>query len=766
MTKPKKNTIQGPDKKVNIFLALSVVVLTLFSFYSGGEFLGLLTVLIILFVSYKIARYSFDEIYFEKLFFITVGIYFTLTSMLGFTLLFLGFNLSVRNFLILAIIAAAVVIHLTKERKPSTVKIDKKRLLLIGGAFFIAFFIYLWPSLPSFASPCTCGFDCTLHMEYMANIYSLEHAIPPIKDWRYYPNGFHINGALLAHALEPDMPSYGSISYPFTAFMAAMVVGILSGMIYDRLKNKLYVLIFLLAMLATVYPASALVGFGFWANFFGMYYVVFFAWALSDFIEKPKDKRMMTLLLLIAVGSIIAYQILTSLILIISFILASLTLIKVPLKDKVKLALTFLIVFGIFYGIYTIEAYSRYLSYLDSPISSYNYFADYTPKGLELNKGYLDMRLDGTKIHIKGTGLHVEEIYVSPGVKISELLSKGLNIETIKSFLDVGKQNISGPSGNALFFDLKWFGLITILLMMFGLASSYTNREYTLIFMEASIIHLFIFSAGMKTGDVNLYYYSKMMYFFIYPVTLYAIVGLEELFSRLVQSKKKAIVFAVLLLFMTSFSLNLINKNQVGILVGEKKDLYEGGQYWSLLEFNRFLRYLDMSWGVKRDSYGLAGYLEMMNISTRQDESIEELSDISEIVYEGANSELRHSLGQQSGDSDWVAMPGEGYQYMVYGPYVELDSGKYDVVYRLKINEPAEDSELVGALDISENSGHLVLIKKDLYGRDFPGAGTYAELHLAFETDKKLKDVEFRVHYPNSNVGVTLDKITLKIKEK
>jgi hypothetical protein len=758
--KKTRKTIARKYDAPNLFALGCAILLTAFSLHSGGEILGLLTLLTTLALSYIIVRHTFNEIHFEKIFFYAVGLYFTLTSAIGFMLIFTGLNLSVTNFFIISLALLIAALYLTKNRQPCRVKIDWKRVLLIGGSFMAAFMLYLWPSLPSFTSPCTFGFDCTLHMEYMGTIYTLEAAVPPVQDWRYYPNGLHINGALLAHAIEPDMPSYGNLAYPMNAFIAALIVGMLAGMLYDRAKSMFYAMLFLLAILTTVYPASALIGFGFWAGSFGAYYVILFAWMLSEFVNNP-DRRTLGILMLTAVGSILAYQILSSLTLVFSFILTALTLIKAPQIDRIKTTAAFIAVLGLFYCVYTLEGYSRYLSYSDEPVNTYKYFADRIPEGIAVNKGGLDTRLNGTMLQIRSHGLHVEEVFVPQGVDILQLLSKGLSIERFRSYTNIGRGNISGPSGNALYFEIGLFGLLTVFLMSVGILYSYSKRDYTLVFIEASVIHIFAFSVGLKTGQVNLYYYSKMMYYFIYPVTMYAVVGIEEIISRIGTIKKKALVFALILVLMTAYGLDFFDKEKVGMLIGERKDLYEEGRFWPLLEFNRFLRYWDMSYSIKRGEYGLAGWLQMSNktlpLASANPKS---LSPGTTSGAWSAAADFSHQTGHRGSDGSWESDAG-GFGYMISGKYMDLPAGSYTITFRIKIdNNKIDDKNKVVTIEVAKDYG-IPIVAKDLYAKDFSASGVYQDFTLDLDASSAIQNAEFRVHYDRSPARANIDKVAL-----
>ncbi|MFH1126432.1 MAG: hypothetical protein V1703_04860, partial [Candidatus Altiarchaeota archaeon] len=64
----RKSSRWDSEDKVNLFIGICVALMCAFSFYSGGELLGLVTVLLSLAVAYKIVRHSFKELYLEKLF--------------------------------------------------------------------------------------------------------------------------------------------------------------------------------------------------------------------------------------------------------------------------------------------------------------------------------------------------------------------------------------------------------------------------------------------------------------------------------------------------------------------------------------------------------------------------------------------------------------------------------------------------------------------------------------------------------------------------
>lgn len=598
-----------PENKIKLLAAAGALLLIAFSIHSGGEILGLLAVLAILLASYRTARGSYGEIHLEKLAFLTIGLYLALVSLYGFALSFLGLELSVRNFLLLGLATNLALSMRPLNKRYGTVRLEKQRLLLTIVPFLAAYLLYLWPSLPALTSPCTIGYDCMFHMEYAANIYRLNAAVPPHAEWRYVPNGLHVNFALLAHALESDAPYYSALSYPLIAFIAAMIVGILCGMLYDRLKNKNYILLFLLAILSAVYPASALIGYGFWPNLFGIYHIILFSWLLSDYTANPKDRKIQAIRLIIAASSILAYQVLTSAILAIVFILASLTLPKQATAAKIKPVVAFIAMLAAFYCLYNLGEYSKYLGYVYNPVQTTRYFSGHEINCVDniLNCGY-EIKLDGLAIRVRNTGPNVESVYTPPGANIRLLLSKGLDKKNMKDFLDTGKDILNRTSyGSALFYDIKWFGILPIALAAAGWLYSRKKRDYTLIFLEASLIHLLLYTLAYKNGSINLYYYSKEMYYLIYPITFYAIVGLEGIASTNARKKSIILLAAILLLARQT---NLINDDQTALLTGEHRDLYETRPWWPLLEYNRILRYWDRIYNLHRDNYGLTEWLK------------------------------------------------------------------------------------------------------------------------------------------------------------
>lgn len=129
------------------------------------------------------------------------------------------------------------------------------------------------------------------------------------------------------------------------------------------------------------------------------------------------------------------------------------------------------------------------------------------------------------------------------------------------------------------------------------------------------------------------------------------------------------------------------------------------------------------------------------------------------IVWPGSDPALGHDLGHKDVDGSWASEEGS-YGYLVLGPYANLAVGSYKVLFELKVDSVVNKSNLVGTIEITQDRGTKVL-SKDLYGKDFDVAGEYKNFSLVLVSGKILKDVEFRVHYPDSKVNLSVKKIIL-----
>ncbi|MDI6892106.1 MAG: LytR C-terminal domain-containing protein [Actinomycetota bacterium] len=97
-------------------------------------------------------------------------------------------------------------------------------------------------------------------------------------------------------------------------------------------------------------------------------------------------------------------------------------------------------------------------------------------------------------------------------------------------------------------------------------------------------------------------------------------------------------------------------------------------------------------------------------------------------------------------------------EFMLFGNYVPLETGKYKVAFTLKVDNNKLD-EPVATIDIVVNEARDQLACVTLVGTNFTSPNVYQDFDLIFDSSGE-KDFEFRVqHYENCNLWV--DKVTL-----
>ena len=83
-------------------------------------------------------------------------------------------------------------------------------------------------------------------------------------------------------------------------------------------------------------------------------------------------------------------------------------------------------------------------------------------------------------------------------------------------------------------------------------------------------------------------------------------------------------------------------------------------------------------------------------------------------------------------------------QFIVFGPYLDLDAGRYRVEATLRLAEPTE-LEVAGRFDVMHGRGRNVLVTVPVASGRLPTDGAYTKLVVSFDTAVTLNDVEFRV---------------------
>jgi uncharacterized membrane protein len=99
-----------------------------------------------------------------------------------------------------------------------------------------------------------------------------------------------------------------------------------------------------------------------------------------------------------------------------------------------------------------------------------------------------------------------------------------------------------------------------------------------------------------------------------------------------------------------------------------------------------------------------------------------------------------------------------GNNVVLYGPYVFLPPGTFDVTFEVKVGEHQEG--YLGTIDVSENFGTSILSKEDIYGFNIP-ANTWTNYTLSLTTTKLRRAVEFRV-FTSGLADIYLDRVIVK----
>lgn len=502
---------------------------------------GLLTVIIGLFVSYKIAIHSFREVYLEKLLIAILGIYFSLVILFGLLIRYFQMSVSPLNFLIIFIILTILLLYLSKNQKRSKIKFKLDKFMFMCLIFIISSIFYMYPALPNLTNPCVGGFDCAYHSMYIEDIYN-NYRLEDTRAGRgiaqsmsYYPFGLHLNAALLSHALliKPEM-----IIYPFMVLITAGIIAITSGIMIDLLNKKIYVLFTSLFILLSIYPASALIHYGFWAQIFGIYLILLFVWILEDYTSIA-NTRILFLLILLEFGVMLSYYLFA--------LIPALTFFFV-LIDLKKKSYKFRIVHGIFF-ILAISLVG--IGYVLNTSSAY-------PMSLS---GY-----------------------------IKDILAKRIS-----------------EGGSILPGTIKGIGIIPLFFANMGVLYTFSRKEkHLLFFFMAIILQMFALYMGVKyLKIIGFYWFSKMSYLLLYPIAIYAFIGLESfvrysgILNTQLNKKYIILVFIVILsLILMDTTLLYTPESFQDILIGDRTALFSGGDF-PMITYNRIQLWIDLTQGIK-----------------------------------------------------------------------------------------------------------------------------------------------------------------------
>ncbi len=515
-----------------------------------------LSLLVGVWVSYKIVSLAFRKIRFEKLVNVVFGVYVSLVTVAGFAVDY--FRLPLSYLVIVFLGLGVLLLFFSMRRTGAAIIYDKKNLCLAALLFVVAFLIYLYPTLPSLSPTCYAG-DCETHYVYVQYIYDkdvLEHGINyGYADLRDYPFGLHINAGLLARAL--DVPPI-LLTQPLLVLLTVLTILSAYGLASDLLNNRRTALFVPVLLLISIFPASIL-SIGFWAQVMGIYLVMLFIWVLLDYRE-TKDVGILAVLILLELAAYFSYNTIAALP--IAAFLAAAVKLKGKWIHRIGHVLFFSLVVGSA-GLLYVNSMAHEVGIDKDPLSTVPAFLNYQAQN-----------------HLIHDGITTRGDMESLGYYLIILASVGA-VYSAYIFLKDRNAGIHGPP---LFF------FIALLVQMAAMA--------------------YALQKGLEP-----YWFYKNFFLLIYPLAIYAAIALDFFARKLYRSNigrkwKHALFFlflVLLFLFMNyktsnpqwtskeygpldSFSCTYLNKDFPSYLVEDSLRFNRTGDIPALYDAARWIK--------------------------------------------------------------------------------------------------------------------------------------------------------------------------------
>jgi hypothetical protein len=123
------------------------------------------------------------------------------------------------------------------------------------------------------------------------------------------------------------------------------------------------------------------------------------------------------------------------------------------------------------------------------------------------------------------------------------------------------------------------------------------------------------------------------------------------------------------------------------------------------------------------------------------------------------SSSITYAASHMSGSGDDVSDPssvsgtvrvgyansGSSASYLVFGPYVTLPSGSYQVSYRLKMSNQKKPGP-IASIDVASDLGETILAKKQVFTTDLK-SDSWQVITLNVELQKATNNIEFRIRF-------------------
>ena len=102
----------------------------------------------------------------------------------------------------------------------------------------------------------------------------------------------------------------------------------------------------------------------------------------------------------------------------------------------------------------------------------------------------------------------------------------------------------------------------------------------------------------------------------------------------------------------------------------------------------------------------------------------------------------------------------------IYGPYIQLKSGSYQVIFRMKVDNNRPIKNFLFVMEIKKDINQDVLGYRGVWTHDFVTKDTYQDFVLPFQIKQTTDDIEFRLRATPNNNGlqkiVTLKHVRLE----
>ena len=138
-------------------------------------------------------------------------------------------------------------------------------------------------------------------------------------------------------------------------------------------------------------------------------------------------------------------------------------------------------------------------------------------------------------------------------------------------------------------------------------------------------------------------------------------------------------------------------------------------------------------------------------------------SNVNQLIFEASQDPLI-SLGYEIKDEtsksgDVIFYPKNLSQgFVIYGPYICLPSGKYNVTYTIKIGP--HDKGYLATIDVADEKGKYIIARRDLYGLELK-ENEWTNVTITFSINRIRTDVEFRL-FSTGMADICLDRIILR----